>query len=141
MLDLRMFLVSLKSCIACLVVLSSSPSLLCSPANNRAIKKLGYMRISYKRTATVKWHITRLCTSISPKNRTKLGYMRISYKRTATVKWHITRLCISISPKNRTNRTAGVVNKLTGTESLMIKTYERQYDSNLKCVKRLIYSL
>jgi hypothetical protein len=37
MLDLRIFLVSLKRCIACLVVLSSNPSLLCSSASNRAI--------------------------------------------------------------------------------------------------------
>jgi hypothetical protein len=92
-LDLRMFLVSLKSCIACLVVLSSSPSLLCSPANNRENKILEY---------------TRIC-----------------YRRTVAIKWNITRLGIYISPKNRTSRTQEsglqvVVNKLTGTESLMI---------------------
>jgi hypothetical protein len=33
MLDLKMLLVSLKSCIACLDMLSSNPSLLCSPAS------------------------------------------------------------------------------------------------------------
>jgi hypothetical protein len=39
MLDKRMILVSLNSCIACLVVLSLSASLLCSPAN-RVVQKL-----------------------------------------------------------------------------------------------------
>lgn len=38
-LDRRMILVSLNSCIACLVVLSSSTSLFCRPAN-RVVQKI-----------------------------------------------------------------------------------------------------